>query len=124
MQPIMEPTDPSEVQATKPARRLPRGVPPAVVCAGACAVLLLGCSTTTKKVSAGDAAQQISDVLEDETGQRPDEVTCPEDLEAEVGATMRCELTDGEATYGVTIGVTEVEDGVATFDIEVDAEPK
>lgn len=120
----MEPTDPSEAQATRPSRRLARGAPAALlVCAAACAVLLVGCSSP-KTVSSADAAQQISDVLEDETGQRPDDVTCPEDLDAEVGATMRCELTDGEATYGVTIDVTEVEDGVATFDIQVDSEPQ
>lgn len=123
MQPIIEPTDSSAAQATKPARRLPRGAPAALVCAVACAVLLVGCSSP-KTVSSADAAQQISDVLEDKTGQRPDDVTCPEDLEAELGATMRCELTDGEATYGVTITITDVTDGAATFDIQVDSEPQ
>lgn len=92
------------------------------LCAGSALTLLIGCSST-QTISSDDAAQQISDVLEDKTGQRPDEVACPEDLEAEVGATMRCELTDGEATYGVTVRITDVTDGVATFDIDVDTEP-
>jgi hypothetical protein len=84
--------------------------------------LLVGCSSTPT-VSSDDAERQITDVLEGETGQRPDEVRCPEDLEAEIGAAMRCELSDGDATYGVTIAITDVTDGVATFDIEVDPEP-
>jgi len=85
-------------------------------------VTLAGCGSTPT-LSGTDAAQQISDQLDATVGQRPDAVECPEDIPAEIGATMRCELTDGESVYGVTIRITEVTDGVATFDIEVDQEP-
>lgn len=84
--------------------------------------LVLGCSSTSV-VSADNAAQQISDVLESEVGQRPDDVECPDDLEARVGEEMRCELREADTTYGVTIRITDVTDGVATFDIAVDSEP-
>lgn len=105
-----------------PAPRPPRPVVATVLGVAAALGLLVGCSSTPT-VPSGDAAQQIADVLEEKTGQRPDEVRCAEDLEAEIGAAMRCELSDGDATYGVTISITDVTDGVATFDIEVDPEP-
>lgn len=104
------------------SRRSFRWVLSAVLCISSVLGLLVGCSSTPT-VSSADAANQISDVLEKETGQRPDEVRCSEDLEAEIGAATRCELSDGEATYGVTISITDVTDGVATFDIKVDPKP-
>lgn len=80
---------------------------------------LIGCSGTVV-VEADDVASQISDQLEAEVGQRPESVDCPEDLQGEVGATMRCELTAGEDVLGVTVTVTEVDGENVSFDIEVD----
>lgn len=114
--------NPSGRVAVKPSRMSSRPALPIAFCLCVGLGLLVGCSSTPT-VSSGDAANQIADVLEDQTGQRPDEVRCAEDLEAEIGAAMRCELSDGDATYGVTISITDVTDGVATFDIEVDPEP-
>lgn len=102
--------------------RSPRPITAAIVGVTAALGLLTGCGSTPS-VSSSDAAQQIADALEGKTGQRPDEVSCPEDLEAEIGASIRCALSDGDETYGVTISVTDVTDGVATFDIVVDPEP-
>src|SRR5699024_8982088 len=69
---------------------------------------------------------QAETPLEEQVGQRPD-ISCPEDLPAEVGATIECELTaEGMAeAYGVTMTVTDVaDDGNVGFDIAVDEEPK
>ena len=51
--------------------------------------------------------------------------SCPDDLEAEVGAETRCTLTAGDdpTEYGVTVTVTSVEDDTANFDVEVDEHP-
>ncbi|GGQ83419.1 DUF4333 domain-containing protein [Streptomyces althioticus] len=65
-------------------------------------------------------AQAVSDKLTATTGQRPDKVTCPENLPARVGATIRCELTAGSDTLGVTVTTTAVNGKEVDFDIKVD----
>ena len=64
------------------------------------------------------------DALEEQVGVRPD-ISCPDDLEAEVGAETRCTLTAGDdpTEYGVTVTVTSVEGDDANFDVEVDDAP-
>jgi hypothetical protein len=83
---------------------------------------LAGCGAGT--VSKADLATAAENLLEKQVGQRPD-VTCPDDLEAEVGATMRCTLTaEGlDGRYGVTVTVTKVDGDQARFDVQVDTEP-
>jgi hypothetical protein len=84
---------------------------------------LAACGAAT--LAAEDVATGAEDALEQQVGQRPD-VTCPEDLAAEVGAETRCTLTaEGlEGEYGVTVKVTSVEGDTANFDVQVDSEPK
>ncbi len=86
-------------------------------------LVLAGCSTTGA-VSQADLEQQVSTQLESSVGVAPDSVTCPGDLTAETGTTMRCELTAGDSTYGLTVTVTGVENDVASFDILVDDAPQ
>jgi hypothetical protein len=76
-------------------------------------------------VKAGDVATQAEDALEKQVGARPD-ITCPNDLEAKVGATTRCSLTaEGlDGTYGVTVKVTKVQGDQASFDVQVDQKPQ
>ena len=83
---------------------------------------LAGCGST---LSAGDVETEAEDALEEQVGTRPD-ISCPEDLEAEVGAETRCTLTAGDdpTKYGVTITVTAVDGADAEFDIVVDGQPQ
>lgn len=74
-------------------------------------------------VSADEVARQASDVLAETVGQTPDSLTCPEDLPAEVGASIRCELTADGQTLGVTITTTAVEGTNVDFDVVVDETP-
>jgi hypothetical protein len=76
-------------------------------------------------LSADEIATKAEDALEDQVGARP-EITCPDDLAAEVGAKTECTLTSGgdPTEYGVKITVTEVDGDNATFDVQVDEEPK
>jgi Domain of unknown function (DUF4333) len=62
--------------------------------------------------------------LEEQAGLRPD-ITCLDDLEAEIGAEGRCTLTVGgdPEKYGVTVTVTSVEGDTANFDVQVDEQP-
>jgi len=93
--------------------------------AGAAALTLLLAGCGAGAVSAADVEEQAENQLEEQIGQRPD-ITCEEDLPAEVDASIRCELTAGEAdvAYGVTVTATDVSDGgMVNFQIKVDEEP-
>lgn len=83
---------------------------------------LAGCSSE-KAVSQDDVEKQISTQLTNQVGQRPDDISCPDDLKAEVGTTMTCVLTDGKAHYDVAIDVTKVDSGDVSFDIQVADKP-
>lgn len=89
----------------------------AVVAATLPLMALTGCTGSVPK---SDVETTIADKLEEQTGQRPETVECPEDLEAKEGATMRCELRDSGIKLGVKVNVTEVDGDKAKFDIEVD----
>ena len=87
---------------------------------------LVGCSTgpgavdkaEVEKVAATELAAQVG------TDELPN-IKCPDDLEAEVGATLTCELSvDGDAdVYPVEIKVTAVDGDDVKFDVQVDDTP-
>lgn len=81
-----------------------------------------GCGQAS--VDKEETANQISQELEKQVGQKPDAVTCPDDLPAEVGQSIRCELTAGSDKLGVTAKVTSVDGGNVQFDIKVDDQVK
>ena len=89
------------------------------------ALLLGAAGCGAGSLTAGDVATEAEDALEQRVGVRPD-VRCPADLPAEVGAETRCILTaDGDdAEYGVTVRITSVTEGRATFDVQVDDRPR
>jgi hypothetical protein len=69
-------------------------------------------------------ASVISDKLTQQMGTKPDAVACPDNLKASVGATLRCQLTDGSRTYGVSVAVTSVDGDDVSFDIKRDEHPE
>lgn len=83
---------------------------------------LSACGSST--LSADEVANKSEDALEEQIGLRP-QITCPEDLEAKVGAETRCTLTGGDdpTEYGVTVTVTSVDGDNAKFDVQVDDQP-
>jgi hypothetical protein len=90
---------------------------------GASLLLVTGCSSGDPVVKKGEVEKQAVAVLEEEVGQTPDDFTCDEDLPAKVGSSIRCELTAGDETYGVTVTTTSFEDSRAEFDVLVDDSP-
>ena len=106
-----------------PVSRRPLRTVVVLLCAGSIAGSIAGCGA--RHVESGDVATAVADQVEEQAGGRPD-VRCPDDLEAEVGASARCSLTlDGvDGAFGVTVTVTSVEDGQAHFDVRVDDEPQ
>lgn len=99
-----------------------RGMMRTIVAGGAMMVALpalAGCMGGTA-VAQADVEEQVSSALEEQIGQAPDKVTCPGDLEGEVGTEMRCELEAQGETIGLTVTVTSVESNNVEFDIQVD----
>lgn len=74
-------------------------------------------------VASEDIAEQAALELEQQVGRAPDDLTCSEDLPAEVDSSVCCELTDGGQTYGVTVTTTSVEGSDVEFDVLVDEQP-
>lgn len=69
-----------------------------------------------------EVARAISDQLLEQVGQRPDSVTCPENLKGFEGSTLRCQLVDGSKRYGITVTVTDPQD--ISFRFKVDDQPE
>ena len=89
------------------------------------AALALGVAACgSDAVSTDDLEDEVSTQLEAQVGQAPDSVDCPETLPAEEGAEVRCTLTNGGETIGMTLTVTTVEGKDVGFDIAVDDEPQ
>lgn len=82
-----------------------------------------GCSAGTKPeaVSGSELEKQVSAALEKQVGQAPDDMSCPDELKAEKGATTECTLTAGSDKLGVTVTTTSVTDaGKVNFNVKVD----
>ena len=77
-------------------------------------------------VKEADVETAVAAQLAEETGQPEPDIDCPNDLDAEVGATMECDLTveGDDAVYPVTVEVTSVEDGKANYSVEVGEAPE
>lgn len=103
------------------------GVLAAALLAGS---LLAGCSGKSDEVppvTPANLAAEISGRVAEDVGLAP-EVTCPEELPAEAGASVTCTIAASEevtAPLDVVATVTSVdtESGVVHFDIAVDSQP-
>lgn len=91
----------------------------------AAALVLPACGPNeleVQPVGTEDLAQEVAQRLASEIGYEP-EVDCPDELPAEVGATVTCQLTAPNGTLEAVVTVTEVdtETGTVLFDVLVDA---
>ena len=75
-------------------------------------------------MSKSDVANQITSKMTDAAGNKPDSVTCPDNLKGVKGATLRCQLTDSGQKYGISVTVTGFEAGNVNFDYKVDDKPE
>jgi hypothetical protein len=105
--------------------RRSRVMPLALALALLAGPVLAGCGDDGS-VSQGDVEQQVAEQLAAQIGSDPPDVSCPGDLDAEVGATMECDLSvEGDsAVYPVQLEVTSVEGDTVNFDIQVADEPR
>jgi hypothetical protein len=90
-----------------------------VVCCAVTAVTggAAGCSSGPKTVSQSDVESQISSKMTDASGNKPESVSCPKDLNATVGSTVDCSMKVKGQPYGVNVSVTGVDGDQAKFDM-------
>lgn len=74
-------------------------------------------------VSTDDLEEQVASMLEEQTGNTPDSVDCPDELPAEEDATVRCTYEMLDYEVGVTVTTTSVDGSEVNFSIKVDDEP-
>lgn len=95
--------------------------------------LLAACSASvdvgTNSISADELATQVTTALAENMKVDVDQVptiTCPEDLEATVGASTTCLLQDGTVgkDYDVAVKVTSIDGSKALFSVEVASTPR
>ena len=84
--------------------------------------MLVGCGEQT--LAQSNVENEITRVVQEQTGNSPKEVRCPGDLAAKVDAKLTCILVgpDG-ATYNAAVTVSSVKGSDATFDIDVADKP-
>lgn len=100
----------------------PVAVVPAVACL---ALATAGCSVSVRAtgdagLSGPEVEARVDRLLEDELGQSPDAVDCPEPLVARVGAEVRCTVTVAEGSVGAVVTATAVEGRDVELDVTVD----
>ncbi len=78
---------------------------------------LTGCSSGPGAVGKADVAKQVSEKMTDAQGNKPDSVTCPTDLKAEVGAHLDCAMTVKGQPFNVNVTATSVDGDQVKFDM-------
>lgn len=90
--------------------------------AAVAAVLMTGLTSCSQSVPKAD----VETTIETELGELIPgigEVTCPGDLDAEVGKSVRCEFVVAEQPVDAVATVTSVEGSRANFDVKTEARP-
>jgi Domain of unknown function (DUF4333) len=94
----------------------------AAVLVGAVALQLTGCSATIKSKSTirpEGAAKSVTDLVSEQTGFQPTDVTCPSDVEAKVGGEFECHFTGPEGKpYTAHMKITKIDGEDVIFDIK------
>ena len=84
-------------------------------------LVVVGCGAGEKVLPKEDVEKGSRDALTKAVGKAPQSVSCPEDLDAKVGASERCTLTDDQGNkLGMTVSVKAVKDDNATYEVTVD----
>ena len=92
------------------------------VAAMATALLFGATACGTSVVDKDEVATTVASALQGQ-GVQVENMTCPEDMEAVVGKTMRCEFTTGGQPVDAVVAVTSVEGSTARYDVHTEARP-
>jgi hypothetical protein len=82
----------------------------------ALAAMLVGCGKTT--VQSESAEDSVVGVVSKQTGFHPDDVSCPDDVEAKVGNSFECSFTGPDGPYTASVEIRQVEGEDVLFHIE------
>ena len=80
------------------------------------AVGLGACGEAT--VDSGSAEDSVVEVVAKQTGFHPEDVSCPDDVEATVGQTFECSFTGPDGPYTANMEIKQVEGDDVLFHIE------
>jgi hypothetical protein len=94
-----------------------------IAAAGIATALLLGpIACGTGVVSKDEVATTSASALQGQ-GVQVENMTCPGDLEAVAGQSIRCEFTTGGQPVDAVVTITSVENGTARYDVHTEARP-
>jgi hypothetical protein len=94
-----------------------------IAAAGIAIALVLGpIACGTGVVSKDEVAATSASALQ-EQGVQVENMTCPDDLQAVTGQSLRCEFTTGGQPVDAVVTVTSVENGTARYDVHTEARP-
>jgi hypothetical protein len=90
----------------------------------AASVVIAACGESvevgTETVNKDELQTNVQEQLTKTAGQPSPPIVCPDTLDAKVGSTTTCTLTDSSGTsYNVAIKVTSVDGETAKFDVQV-----
>jgi Domain of unknown function (DUF4333) len=74
----------------------------------------------TKTIKPQGAEQSVVDVVSDQTGFRPTDVSCPSGIEAKVGVTFDCHFTGPDGPYTAHMTVTAVRGSRVDFLVDTE----
>jgi Domain of unknown function (DUF4333) len=84
-------------------------------------LLLLALTACGEKTIEADGAEKsVVDVVSTQTGFRPTDVSCPDDVEAKEGKTFDCRFTGPEGPYVAHMTVTKVDGSKVIFQIKTE----
>jgi predicted thioesterase len=75
------------------------------------------CSSGPSTVNKSDIQNQINSKMTDSSGNKPDSVNCPNELNATVGAATDCDMTVKGQPFNVNVTVTSVDGDKVKFDM-------
>jgi hypothetical protein len=75
------------------------------------------CSSGPGTVSKDDIAKQITDKMTDAGGNKPDSVSCPDGLKAQVGSQLNCGMKVKGQDFNVNVTTTSVDGSNVKFDM-------
>ncbi|MDQ3725945.1 MAG: DUF4333 domain-containing protein [Actinomycetota bacterium] len=79
-----------------------------IFCFAILLAVLAGCGEKT--VIPESAEKSVADVVSEDTGFRPNDVSCPSDVEAKAGGSFQCQFTGPEGEpYVAKVRITNVE---------------
>ena len=78
---------------------------------------LAACGSTIKPEG---AAQSVVDLVSEKTDFKPDDVKCPDGIEAKVGVTFDCKFTGPDGDYVAHMKILEVKGDTVQFDIKTE----